>query len=107
MDEVLALVQADKELSVQASGDDWIDISWTRQSYAESFYYAQARLTCTSPRSEAWEKLQELATKLSAEVIGEEDKIAPPPDGNQSIVHGRSTWIGWPLIVLGLGRRLW
>ena len=106
-EEVLALVQADKELSVQASGGDWINISWTRDSYSDSIYYAQSRLTCTSPGSEAWEKLQELATKLNAEVIGEEDKIAPPLVGNQGIIHGRSTWVGWPVIVLVLVAALW
>ena len=56
---------------------------------------------------EAWEKLQELAIKLSAEVIGEEDKIAPSPTGKQNIIHGRSTWVGWPLPVLGLVVALW
>ena len=101
------MVHADEELSVLASGEDWIEISWKRNSCADSIYYAQARLTCTSPGSEAWEKLQELAIKLSAEVIGEEDKIAPSPAGKQNTIHGRSTWIGWPLLVFGLAVALW
>ena len=103
----MALVQADEELSVKASGDDWINISWTRHRFSNSIYYAQSRLTCTSPESEAWEKLQELATKLGAEVIGEEDKIAPPQVESPSTIHGRSTWIGWPVIVLVLAAALW
>ena len=106
-EEILALVQADEELSVLASGEDWVEISWKRKSFTDSIYYAQARLTCTSPGSEAWEKLHELAIKLSAEVIGEEDKIAPSPTGKQNIIHGRSTWVGWPLLVLGLAVALW
>ena len=106
-EEILALVRADEELSVLASGDHWIEISWKRNSCTDSIYYAQARLTCTSPGSEGWEKLQELAKKLSAEVIGEVDKIAQSPVGKQGIIHGRSTWIGWPLLVLGLAVALW
>ena len=106
-EEILAIVDEDEELSVIASGDEWIELIWIRNGCTDSIHFAQSRLICASPETETWEKLQEVATRLNAEVIGEEDKIAPSPVGDQGIFRGRSTWIGWPLLVLGLVVALW
>ena len=105
--EILDLIEEDEELSIVASGDDWLELLWIRNGCTDSIHFAQSKLICASPESETWEKLQELAMKLDAEVIGEEDKIGPQHSGDHGLFVGRSTWIGWPVLVLGLAAALW
>ena len=105
-EEVAALVREDSEMSVIAEGTNWIDFAWSRGEAHAVFNFAQGRISVTTPGDEAWEKARVMAQRLGATVIGEEDDLAGRPQAGAGVLAGRSTWIGWPVLVVVLGALL-
>ncbi len=101
--EVLTLIHDDAELTIIAEGENWIDFTWSRGGGQVMFNFAQGRISVTTPGEEAWAKAQALAERLEAAVIGEEDDLPNRREIKQGLLAGRSTWIGWPILVVLLG----
>ncbi len=102
-DEVLTLIHDDAEMSVIAEGENWIDFAWSCGAEQAIFNFAQGRISVTTPSEEAWSKAQVLAQRLEATVIGEENDLPNRPEIKRGILASRSTWIGWPILVVLLG----
>lgn len=105
-EEVVDLIPNDSELSIVAEGENWLDVLWSRGREQAVFHFAQGRITATTPNEAAWTKIQSLAQRLGAAVIGEEDDLPNRPALKPGVFAGRSTWIGWPLLVFLLGAML-
>ena len=103
-DEILAIANEDGELTIIDEGENWIRLSWARGKETAEFSFQKSRITVTTPRDLIWEKAEALAECLQAEVIGEEDDLAPPQGLllKPGVFAGRSTWIGWPVLVIVL-----
>ncbi len=101
-EELLAIVGSDSELAVLEEGDGWVDVRWARGDDRAVFTLAQGRISVTTPGDGAWEKAQAFARHLNAAVIGEEDEIPLRKEIKRGVFAGRSTWIGWPILVLVL-----
>lgn len=101
-DELLAIVGDDSELSIVAEGEDWLAIAWSRGDEQALFNFARGRLSLTSPSRAAGQKSCALAERLGAIVVGEEDGLPSPPAMPSGIFAGRSSWIGWPVLVIVL-----
>lgn len=101
--EFVALVDADASLALLDRGDDWAEASWKDGDKAAIFTLAQGRVTITTPSHEAWDKAQEIARRLDARVIGEEDEFAPSRPVDPDLVADRSYNLGWPIVVIVLG----
>lgn len=99
-DELLAIVDDDAELSVVAEGDDWLAIAWSRGDEQALFNFARGRLSLSTPSQAAAEKSCSLAERLGAIVLGEEDGAPSRPAMPPGIFAGRSSWIGWPVLVI-------
>jgi hypothetical protein len=101
--EVTALVEGDPSLRITRRDEDTLDLFWSADSEQGFFQLVQGDLQSTTPSAAAAHKLAAIAESLGASVVGEEDLI--PLQGTQprqGLFAGRSTWIGWPLLVLVL-----
>jgi hypothetical protein len=105
-EEVAAVVREDSEMSVIAEGKNWIDFAWSRGEEHAVFNFAQGRISVTTPDEGAWEKAHVMAQRLGAAVIGEEDDLPNRPQTRSGVFAGRSTWIGWPILVVVLAALL-
>ena len=104
MAEVLALVEADPSLRITRQDTDTLDVVWSLGSDEGFFQLVQGELQATTPSTPAALKLASLAEALSASVVGEEDLIPQSfPPIQRGVFAGRSTWVGWPLLVIILG----
>jgi hypothetical protein len=99
--ELQAVVAEDAELAVLTEGETSMEVGWSGGERRPLLFLAQGRLTLTSPDDAAWAKAQEIARKLGAIVIGEEDDlpVRAPAQGSASV---RSGWVGWPVLVVVL-----
>jgi hypothetical protein len=99
-EEVIRLAGADDSLVVDSEGEDWLELNWTGEKETANFSYSQSRLVVTTPTDEAYKKAKEIASLLNAEIIGEEEKIRDVTISDSGIIEGRSTWLGWPILVI-------
>jgi len=104
MPEVLALVSADPTLRVTREDSETLDLEWSDGSAEGFFQFVQGELQATTPSTSAARKLAFIAEALNAAVVGEDD-LAPSHSGQvrSGVIAGRSTWIGWPILVVVLG----
>jgi len=98
-EDVIGVVDADDSLVIDSKGDDWLEIKWTGKNETAIFSYSQSRIAITTPTKEAYEKAQEIASLLNADVFGEEERPHDVSAVNSGIIAGRSTWLGWPILV--------
>ena len=105
--DVLDLVAADASLMLARDDEAFLLLHWRHADAVSEIRWAQGQLRATSPADAAWGKLEELAARLGARVLGEEDG-APPrrealPAGHAA---GRVTWLGRPVMVVALAALL-
>ena len=100
VEELLSIVENDITLSILDQGENWIVFSWADSEEQAEFDYSQGRISITSPNDSAWAKAEELASILNATVIGEEEQLSKYRETDSAILKGRSTWIGWPILVV-------
>ena len=105
-EELLSVVEKDDSLSVLDQGENWIIFAWDSSGEHAKFDCSQGRISITSPTDSAWAKAEELAGILNASVIGEEDQLSKYRESYRGILNGRSTWIGWPILVVVLATAL-
>ena len=106
--EVLALVAADSSLGIVREDADTLDIVWSDGAEDSFFQLVGGELQAVTPSTAAANKLAEIAKSLGASVVGEEDLVPVPDTLRPGIFAGRSTWVGWPLMVLILaGLLVW
>jgi hypothetical protein len=101
--EIAALAKADSSLCITRQDEVTVDLLWAAGTEEGFFQLVHGELQCTTPSTAAAQKLAAIASALGATVVGEEDLI--PLHGTQprpSVFAGRSTWIGWPVLVLVL-----
>jgi hypothetical protein len=107
MSEILGLVRADPTLRIQRQDSETLDLAWSQDSDEGFFQFVQGQLQATSPSTPAAQKLASVAQTLNATVVGEEDLVPQyPGPAAQRVFAGRSTWLGWPILVVGLGALL-
>lgn len=105
--EALAAIAADRSLQVLRQDGSTFSAAWSEGEDEALFDFAQGELQATSPSEAALLKLQSLADVLDATVVGEEDLVPTRSHSlRPGILSGRSTWIGWPAMVLILGALL-
>lgn len=105
--EVLALVQTDSELEVTDQDQDFLCIRWSNGSASCLFVYAEGIIEATSPSTLAYQKLESIAQQLGAVVVGEEEPTSTPvASTTPGVLAGRSTWLGWPFLVIVLSALL-
>jgi hypothetical protein len=101
--EFLGLIQNQPAFRVESQDEDCAIVEWVQGEEITTFVLSQATIDATTPSEAAYEKMTEMAEKLNAEVIGEEEKfIVPRSSAKSGVVAGRSTWIGWPVLVIVL-----
>ncbi len=100
--EFLALIAEDPTLTLLEHADDWVEAGWSDGDEHAVFSLAQGRIAITTPSERAWDKAQEIARRLDARVIGEEDEIKPPQPIDPEFIADRSINLGWPILVLVL-----
>jgi hypothetical protein len=98
--ELLTIIENDITLSILDQGENWIVFSWADNEEQSEFDYSQGRISITSPTDSAWAKAEELASILNATVIEEEEQLSKYRKTDGDILKGRSTWIGWPILVV-------
>jgi hypothetical protein len=106
--EFLALIQNEPGFRINSQNEDCAVVEWTESNTNNTlFVLSQGCIDVTTPSVVAFTKLEEIAKKLNAEVIGEEDKFIVPQRSVRQLVGG-STWIGWPVLVIVLaGLLIW
>jgi len=104
--DLLAAIEGDDQFSVVTDGDNDVTLAWLKGDERATFSLSQGEITVTTPSEHAWQKMDDLAGKLDAAVIGEEDD--PPVHSNveAGIFANRQTWIGWPVLVIILAALL-
>lgn len=98
--DLLRAIDGDEEFSVVSEGDAFIDLVWSDGEEKATFNLVQGEISVTTPSDNALEKMNHLAEKLGAVVIGEEDDLPIPKDIERGVFTNRVTWIGWPIIVI-------
>ena len=100
--DLLMAIDGDEQFAIVSEGDNFIDLVWSVGEERATFNLVQGEITATTPSDKALEKMNHLAEKLSAVVIGEEDDLPVPTDMQRGVFSNRVTWIGWPIIVVVL-----
>jgi len=95
-------IDGDEQFAILSEGDNFIDLVWSAGEDKATFNLVQGEITVTSPSEKALEKMDFLAEKLKAVVIGEEDDLTIQAEIKQGIFSNRVTWIGWPIMVIAL-----
>jgi hypothetical protein len=98
-EDVIGVLEMDDSLAVNDEGADWLEVKWTGENETAIFSYSQSRIEITTPTEKAYEKTQEIASLLNADVIGEEERSDKTRTVDPGIIEGRSTWLGWPILV--------
>lgn len=105
--EVVELASADSSLRVTREDNETLDLTWLDGMSDGFFQLVKGEIQATSPSAAAMAKLSSIAKSLGAEVVGEEDLVAPPVlRGDAGVFSGRSTWVGWPVLVVVLSALL-
>jgi len=98
--EVIAIAKRDDSLTILGQGENWLELEWVQGDEKTQISLAQGRMSVTTPTHKAYNKVQELAEILNAEVIGEEEQLPERENANPGIATGKSIWAGWPILVL-------
>lgn len=99
--EFLSLIQHEPSFRVESQNDDCMVVEWTHGREQAFFVLSQGTIDVTTPSEAAFKKMEEIAARLEAEVIGEEEKfIVPKTPVKPGLFAGRVTWIGWPILVI-------
>lgn len=103
MHELLAELGKDRAFRITRQDGDTLDIEWTDGDAVLELDFRKGLLSTTSPTDAAMRALSQLADRLGAEVVGEEDLIPlTNTEVPRSVFAGRTTWIGWPILVVVL-----
>jgi len=100
--QLLAAVEGDAEFTVRSGQADEFALEWKSGDESAIFDFFQGEIIVTTPSDAAFVKMQQLSEKLDAKVVGEEDADAAKTEIPSGIFTNRTTWIGWPLIVVAL-----
>jgi hypothetical protein len=101
--EFINLLDANPKFRIESQNDDCAVVRWSDGNESAMFVLSQGSIVVTSPSDTAFKQMQELAKKLNAEIIGEEEKfIIPQRPLRRGVFAGRATWIGWPILVIVL-----
>ena len=96
--EMLSAVAGDDDFEAVSETDDCIVRKWVGGEREEMFVLSQGTVQVTTPSEGAFNKMQELANKLAAEVIGEEEKYILPT--GRPTRGGGEIRLGWPIVVI-------
>jgi hypothetical protein len=101
--EFQALIEGDPSFRIESQNEHGLVAEWFHDGEVTIFVLSQGTIDVTSPSEAAYDKMQELARRLDAALIGEEEQfIVPRAPAKRGIFAGRTTWIGWPIIVVTL-----
>jgi hypothetical protein len=111
MTELQTALASDPAFRITRHDDETLDIEWSDKDEILEIDFRKGQLSATSPSDDAYRALCLLGERLGADVIGEEDLI-PRSYASDEIKRGifanRTTWIGWPVLVLLLsGLLVW
>lgn len=103
--ELLAALGEDDAFTISDQGENWVSFLLTQGTEQTLFNFERGHINVTSPSSDAWLKMEQLARKLDATVLGEEDDIPEPPPSQLSSPNiGRSMNInlgcGWLILCI-------
>lgn len=97
------MIQDEPSFRIDSQNEDGVVVEWTHGTETTTFVLSQGVIDATTPAEAAYMKMEELAGKLKAEVIGEDEKfIVPRTPVGPGVFAGRVTWIGWPILVIAL-----
>ncbi len=98
-DEFMGAIEGDSEFSVMADGRAFTVLRWSNGVEHAVFNYTQGEITVGSPSEAVLAKMRYLADSFQAELVSEEEGMMPAGDDEGDV---RSTWIGWPIMVVTL-----
>jgi len=105
MTELLSALAGEPEFRITRQDAETLELEWGDGEAAQAIDFRKGQLSTTSPSDEAVRALARLAGRLGAEVVGEEDlipRVGADVEIRRGVFAGRSTWIGWPVLVLVL-----
>jgi hypothetical protein len=107
--ELLVELGKDAAFQVLRQDADTLEFEWVSGESSTQADFRKGIVSTTSPSDEAFQMLSQLADRLGAEIVGEEDLVPLAyAEVRRGIFSNRSTWIGWPVLVLVLaGLLVW
>lgn len=99
--ELLGAISGDSEFSILAEGEAFVVIRWSNGEENAVFNLAQGEVTVGAPTPGAERKMSYLASRLEAEVVGEDENASVGGGGGGTGGLG-VTRFAWPALVVVL-----
>ncbi len=100
--DLLKAIQGDTEFSVLAEGDAFLVLRWSDGQENAVFNLVKGEVTVGTPTVQIMAKMKDLAGKCHAEIVGKDEELDTQEEGSGGLISNRSTWIGWPILVVVL-----
>lgn len=100
--DLLRAIEGDSEYSVLAEGNAFVVLRWSNGKDNAVFNLVQGEITVATPSQSAMNKMNQLADKFDANIIARDENLPVQSNGDNDTDGARSTWFGWPVMVVTL-----